>query len=405
MDFVVFRENFMKHATEMQFGRPVSACLKKTDAPTGGQDKWVLLTALTKCAPDLGISHNAITVLRALLGFFPDRQLPALPGTAIVFPSNRTLGERLGGMPESTLRRHLGTLVKSGLIERRDSPNGKRFARGAADAIRVAYGFDLSPLARRATEITEHAETVSQRLAEIAAIRTSVLALRHEVSELLLAQGENDPAAGQYAELYDLTKRLLRRKLALHEITDLETRFVAIRAQLLKKINAQSTPVSTPKTTQVSGRNSQNERHIQRNKKYLPDSEHSPNTSINRQISRNSLEPAKSKTMRLGGVLDSCPTLFEFFPEEIVSWQSLYEKCGQLVPMLGIDAPVFVDAVRVMGHQHASIVVLYVLERFNSIRNPGGYIRGLTAQARRGCFTIDPVLDGLQQRVVREIVS
>ena len=36
---------------------------------------------------------------------------------------------RANGMPPTTLRRHLAVLVDCGLIVRRDSPNGKRFAR------------------------------------------------------------------------------------------------------------------------------------------------------------------------------------------------------------------------------------------------------------------------------------
>ncbi len=54
------------------------------------------------------------------------------------------------GMPASTLRRHLAVLVDAGLIVRRDSPNGKRYARkNRAGAIELAFGFDLSPLVVR----------------------------------------------------------------------------------------------------------------------------------------------------------------------------------------------------------------------------------------------------------------
>ena len=65
----------------------------------------------------------------------------------IVFPSNQQLLLRAHGMPASTLRRHLAVLVDAGLIIRRDSPNGKRYARkDSAGEIELAFGFDLSPL-------------------------------------------------------------------------------------------------------------------------------------------------------------------------------------------------------------------------------------------------------------------
>lgn len=50
-------------------------------------------------------------------------------GELIVWPSNEQLMARANGMPATTLRRHLAVLVDCGLIIRRDSPNGKRFAR------------------------------------------------------------------------------------------------------------------------------------------------------------------------------------------------------------------------------------------------------------------------------------
>jgi replication initiation protein RepC len=47
---------------------------------------------------------------------------------------------RAHGIAGTTLRRHLAALVDAGLIERRDSPNGKRYAhRGRGGEIEAAY--------------------------------------------------------------------------------------------------------------------------------------------------------------------------------------------------------------------------------------------------------------------------
>jgi replication initiation protein RepC len=52
-------------------------------------------------------------------------------------------------MAETSLRRHLAVRVESGLIIRRDSPNGKRYARkGEGGEIEKAFGFDLTPIVR-----------------------------------------------------------------------------------------------------------------------------------------------------------------------------------------------------------------------------------------------------------------
>ncbi len=63
-------------------------------------------------------------------------------------------------MAPATPRRHLASLVEAGLIIRRDSPNGKRFARrGQGGEIESAFGFDLTPLIARLAEIHKLLET------------------------------------------------------------------------------------------------------------------------------------------------------------------------------------------------------------------------------------------------------
>ena len=52
-----------------------------------------------------GLTDRNPAVLSALLSFHPARKLG--DGLLTVFPSNASLGARLHGMPESTLRRHL----------------------------------------------------------------------------------------------------------------------------------------------------------------------------------------------------------------------------------------------------------------------------------------------------------
>jgi replication initiation protein RepC len=69
-------------------------------------------------------------------------------------------------MAEQTIRRHLAALVEAGLLTRKDSPNGKRYARkDRSGSIREAFGFSLAPLLARADEI-EHlaAEVVAEKL-------------------------------------------------------------------------------------------------------------------------------------------------------------------------------------------------------------------------------------------------
>ena len=89
--------------------------------------KWTVFRAICTAKARLGLTERALSVLDALLSFHPET---ALTGeNLIVFPSNDQLALRAHGMPPSTLRRHLAVLVDCGVIIRRDSPNGKRYAR------------------------------------------------------------------------------------------------------------------------------------------------------------------------------------------------------------------------------------------------------------------------------------
>ena len=122
--------------------------------------KWRIFRAICTARPALCVSERSLSVLNALISFHPETTLAA-GDDLIVFPSNEQLCLRTHGMPPSTLRRQLAALVDAGLIVRRDSPNGKRYARkGRGGEITLAFGFDLSPLAARAEEFERMAEKI-----------------------------------------------------------------------------------------------------------------------------------------------------------------------------------------------------------------------------------------------------
>lgn len=122
-------------------------------APGTPAQKWKVFRDISAARASLGVPDRALIVLNALLSFHPNAVLTAGSADLVVFPSNRHLSLRSHGMAASTLRRHLAALVDHGLILRRDSPNGKRFARKSTHGdVEVAYGFDLGPIVARAAE-------------------------------------------------------------------------------------------------------------------------------------------------------------------------------------------------------------------------------------------------------------
>ena len=142
------------HSSTTPFGRRsltlahvANQAVAKARPPEKAVHKWQVFRAICTAKARVGASERALAVLDALLSFHPETTLSG--EGLIVFPSNQQLALRAHGMAPATLRRHLAALVDCGLIIRRDSPNGKRFARkGQGGAIEMAFGFDLSPLWR-----------------------------------------------------------------------------------------------------------------------------------------------------------------------------------------------------------------------------------------------------------------
>ncbi|MCA0922931.1 plasmid replication protein RepC [Pseudooceanicola nanhaiensis] len=352
-----------QHSTRF-VGQPVVAA---SDGAVTSHDKWRLLDDLTRAAEAYGLSHRAITVLRSMLSFIPERSLSPLPGRAIVFASNATLSERLGGMPESTLRRHLAALVASGVIARQDSPNRKRFARRRGDSLALAFGFDLAPLAARAGEIARNAGAARARAEEHATLRCAVLAARHALFDRLAMLGI-DPEDASVSPLLARTRLMLRRKDNHDEL----------RALLAEYETAAS-------TIEMTASNSENERHQHR------ETNNTSEETCEATTSDESNAPL-TESARPEDLSAQFQEYRRLFPEGAHSWTTLREQARQIIPMMGVDLQVYDEAERYLGRQIAPIAVLCMLERFETLTNPGGFLRHLARQGRAGSVDLRRLL-------------
>ena len=89
-------------------------------------------------------------------------------------------------MPPSTLRRHLAVLVDSGVIIRRDSPNGKRTREKGKDGlINHAFGFDISPLVARVEEFEGLAEEIRAADRALRLVRERTTLLRRDIAKMI----------------------------------------------------------------------------------------------------------------------------------------------------------------------------------------------------------------------------
>jgi hypothetical protein len=157
----------------------------------------------------------------------------------VVFPSNKALSQRAHGMAGTTLWRHLTALVAAGLIQRRDSPNGKRYARkgeGGEDRFSDAFGFDLTPLVARAPEFEALAEAARIERRQRTLRKERISLLRRDVGKLI-GLGLDEGLAGDWEGLRLRAMALMRPLRSLRDDDDLaglEAELAALREEAAK---------------------------------------------------------------------------------------------------------------------------------------------------------------------------
>ena len=372
----------------------------EASVPARPVNKWELLRELSKAQAAFGVSERDLTVLQGLLSFFPD---DALGGNAemVVFPSNKAICERLNGMPCSTMRRHLARLVEAGLLQRRDSPNGKRYVRKHGEE-RVAFGFDLSPLYCQSEEIARAAEAVREAEERVRRLREVVSLMRRDLAALAEFGDEIQPGLGFWDQLRDkaaLTARALRRKLSIEDLA-------AYRADLEALLDQARNIIDGPETEEMNTNDAQSERHHHNSNKESIDLEPAleksgaaagvPDVDTNEPVvDVDEQDTRHLPKIPLHLVIAACPSLKTFYQGEIRHWHQLFDAACHVRPAMGISASAWEEAQRFMGPEQASIVVAAMLERFADIRSPGGYLRALTTKAAAGEFSCGPMVMAL----------
>lgn len=377
-------------------------------SPDIKRNKWALFRAVCEARNDLEVSDRSLTVLDALLSFYPSDELSST-NSMIVFPSNAQLSIRARGMTAATLRRHLAALVDAGLILRKDSPNGKRYARrNRAGDVSEAFGFNLTPLLSRAPEIEAIAARIAVDRELHQTAREKISLCRREITKLIyLAQESSIP--GDWTELHDRFRSILSslpRRPLLEELQALLAKLTEIRARIINLLeehdNSQNMCVNE----------SQNERHIQDSQtQSLSESEtarEAPRTktlntsttsdrtmNIHISVDEDHCDPRETlkPMVPLGTVLRACAEIHPYGPGgSIRSWRDLLTATAVLRSMLQISPSAFQEACLVMGPENAGVAVACIFERGGHINSAGAYLRNLARRATQRQFTIKPMV-------------
>ncbi|MDR6101758.1 replication initiation protein RepC [Agrobacterium larrymoorei] len=380
----------------MTLGQISNQMAAKAVKPDATANKWHVFQNIREARELLGATDRSLAILNALLTFHPETTFTS-DAELVVWPSNEQLAARANGMPATTLRRHIAVLVDCGLVIRRDSPNGKRFARkGKGGEIEQAYGFDLSPIVARAEEFRDMAEAIQAEKKAFRVAKERLTLLRRDIVKLIDA-GIEENVPGNWSRVQQAYQAIIgrlprsaSRQLVDYICLDLHALYIEIRDVLESFTKAQI----------LDANESHSGRHIQNSK---PDSTSESEYCFgNKEEAGGAVEQIDNvrslpkRELPLGIVLDACPGVRELAQGVAIRhWRDFLAAAELARPMLGISPSAWREACEVLGEQHAAITLAAIYQRADQIGSAGGYLRSLTDRAREGKFSTWPMVMAL----------
>ena len=362
--------------------------------PGKSVDKWKVFRDACDARSLLGLRDRALAVLNALLTFYPEAALSD-GSNLIVFPSNAQLTARANGIAGSTLRENLAHLVEAGLIQRFDSPNGKRYARKGTDgAIETAYGFSLSPLLARSEELALLAQQVAAIQRHVKIVKERITIARRDVRKLVSAAVE-DGVSGDWGKVEAVYIALMGRMRTAKTAESLEgileelelLREEVINQLKIQDLSEESVANDADIRQHIQDSNTESIIELEPGSEKEQGEKPSPIVGL-----RN--EPIKAFPLAI--VLRACPEIAMYGPGgNVESWRDLMIAAVVVRSMLGVSPSAYEDACQVMGPENAAATIAAILERAGHISSAGGYLRNLTGRARRGEFSLGPMLMAL----------
>lgn len=374
------------------------------------------LAAFKRAAAALGL--GAVRDLVDQLMAFSQPQDWQRGNRPIVWPSNATLADRLD-VCQRHVRRLLGRLVDTGIIVPVDGAEGRRWGRrDSSGRIAEAYGFDLSPLADRFGEFRAIAEAAARDHKARSALRRRLTIARkaiQQLAETALEHGLGD--RGHQVEDEGLPRQIRDWRAWLDEaltvasetaaegtplaileagVVELERRRAAgeetlINALAVKESSAEDKNVRLYTTTNQPGSDS--------------------SATGNRDSGMGSNGPGDGSSLETDNALPDeppaatpkflvrvSPPLQDQLLTPSPTWSDVVDAADRLRHQLGISRSAWIDACHALGRYQAATAVAIIAAKRDTIRSPGGYLRGMIARGRDGELHLLRSLHGLAER-------
>lgn len=349
-----------------------------------------LVRDLQEVAGDLGLKDRHIRVLTALASFVREFTSDNRP---VVFASNEALSKRAAGMPVPTLQRTLRQLCGLNLVKRNLSPNGKRYPhRGANGTIVEAFGIDLSPLLRQATEIRSRAIHAEERRGRIRLIRDRLSLLRNRLPKegeaqatirALLRTRHRCPIEleAAYRNLSDLAEASSSSAVAVQERAEftraihLEIDVDALSQKYAAPGHVPSPAIAGPADTDELTPNAhQIDTHHQSSKPRIFESEETQKII---EETCTSSDDCNVQDVTAAELANTCPEAIQYALGKPTSWRDFHNLALSLAPMVGIGEQLVRRAHEKLGVQGFTMTVLCLVQKFGVIRNPAAYLTRL----------------------------
>lgn len=321
-------------------------------------ERHIVMETLRNAAPRLGLKAPVLATLDAMLSCLPPKR-----NHHTVFASNETLMFRRDGLSDRTIRRHVAILQDHGLLERRDSANGKRFTRlDRHRGVALRFGFDLTPLFDRLHEIAALAAEALREKEELAYLRAQI---RAAANQILREEPESPKATDAL--------RVLRRKLTVQEC---QTLLCALQDQgATSGTEAAYRPLEAE---EMAGNDGQNVRHHQKSKKENTDKKEA-------QVGLAPPEPAEDISLK--DLLTACPEAAEFSMKEIQSFSDVIAHAQTLAPMIGVDRQNYQAAQARLGPLGTAVTIWGLVQGHDRIQRAGAYFKAITTGSRSEGFS------------------
>lgn len=318
-------------------------------APSPADPRWHLLDLVRTCRHRLDLRDRDIAVLRGLLSL-----LPADARQWMVFASNRTVIERCDGIDERTLRRRVVHLEAKGLLQRRLSPNRKRFQlRDEEGVVQISYGIDLEPLRHLEPHLRALADDCQRESQRITLAKARIR------DALFYGAGQIPPDLAEQGRLS------LRRALPSEALE-------ALHARLNEARDPGAEPSANPVAAVLTDSDSQNDRHIQSSDK----------DSLKRSCEETVQDEYRDLTV--GECMELAPSVREFAPVMPRSWEDVIGLARMLGPAIGLKPGTLRDAASHLSQHGAALAIIGLTQAFTRIRNPEAYLRTLIRNAGEG---------------------